>query len=194
MIVVIDNFIKDPEFLQEISDNLESIFADPGVYKWWDGWWSTEAVNITQRLIQTVWGENCPVVASYSISGIEYWTGVQTCKATDTIWENSLCLHQDKDEKLWEETGAVVGPDIGTIYYPPGQDFEGGNLEIFSEGEDSDPEVLKAKDNRLIIFPAGEYLHRVSTVTRGTRRAIAFNLWDAPPTGVASGSLVRETS
>lgn len=192
MIVVIDNFIQDPEFLREIEDNLEDIFRDPGDYKWWNGWWNSEPINITQRLIQKVWDENCPVNASYSISGIEYWTGIQSCAATDDVWQDFLILHRDKDEELWRDTKEVVGPEIGTIYYPPGQDFEGGNLEIFTDGIDSEPEVIKAKDNRLIIFPAGEYFHQVSTVTRGMRRAIAFNLWDAPPTGVASGSLIQE--
>jgi hypothetical protein len=192
MIVIIDDYIQDPVFLQEITDNLDSIFADPGVYKWWNGWWNSTPINTTQKLIDWVWSEGCPISGKWNIDGFEYWTGIQTCKSTDTIWEDHLVLHVDKDEELWENTEEVVGPVIGTIYYPPGQDFDGGNLEIFTDGTDSEPEVIKAKDNRLIIFPAGEHYHQVSTVTRGTRKAIAFNLWDTAPTGVASGSLVRE--
>ena len=192
MIVVIDNFVRDPLLLQEIEDNLDQIFRDPGAYKWWNGWWNSEPVNITQRLIQYVWQENCPVNASFSISGIEYWTGIQSCPATDDVWQDFLIMHRDKDEELWHATGEVVGPAIGTIYYPPGQDFDGGELEIYTDGRDSTPEVLKAKDNRLIIFPAGEYFHKVNIVKRGIRRAIAFNLWDEPPTGVKSGTLIQE--
>lgn len=189
MIVVIDNFIKDETFLQALKDNQDDIFRDPGVYKWWDGWWSTPPKNLTQLLINKVWTDGCPITEQFDISGIEYWTGIQS---TDGNWNDHLIMHTDKDEELWRTTGRVVGPAIGTIYYPPGQDFDGGNLEIFTDGRDSEPEVVKAKDNRLIIFPAGDYFHRVATVTRGTRRAIAFNLWDSPPTGVASGGLVRE--
>ena len=70
----------------------------------------------------------------------------------------------------------------------PGQDFDGGMLEIFSDGVD---QSQKSKP-RVCIFPAGDYFHRVATVTRGTRRAIAFNLWAGTPTGVESGDLVVE--
>ena len=180
---------EDPLFLQEIVDNQDEIFRDPGIYKWWDGWWASEPKNILQRLIHTAWVSNCPINKSFEISGIEYWTGIQS---TSEDWNDHLVMHTDKDEKLWRETGRVVGPLVGTLYYPPGQDFDGGMLEIFSDGVDAEPERVKAKDNRLIIFPAGDYFHRVATVTRGTRRAIAFNLWAGTPTGVESGDLVRE--
>ncbi len=192
MIVVIDNFIKHQWLLDEIEQNLDDMFQDPGVYKWWEGWWARDPVNTTQRLIHYVWVEECPIRDTFQISGVEYWTGRQTCAETDKRWEDNLIMHIDKDEEHWDNTDEVIGPVMGTIYYPPGQDFDGGNLEIFTDGSDNPPEVLKAKDNRLIIFEAGKYYHRVSQVTRGSRRAIAFNLWDAPPSGVASGALVQE--
>lgn len=192
MIVIIDDYIKDEALLAEIVANLDEIFADPGVYKWWRGWWSTPAKNITQRLIEHVWTNGCPITNTWSISGIEYWTGIQTCSATDEYWNDHLMIHTDKDEELWNATGVIIGPSIGTIYYPPGQDFEGGNLEIFTDGRDTEPEVIKAKSNRLIIFQAGDHLHQVAKVTRGSRKAIAFNLWDSPPSGVLSGSLKEE--
>ena len=189
MILIFDNFIKDEKFLQEISENLDDIFKDPGIYKWWDGWWVSPPKNILQRIIHSAWVTDCRIKESFEISGIEYWTGIQS---TDAKWNDHLVMHTDKDEELWNTTGKVVGPLVGTLYYPPGQDFDGGMLEIFSDGVDAEPERVKAKDNRLVIFPAGDYFHRVATVTRGTRRAIAFNLWAGTPTGVASGSLVRE--
>ena len=192
MIVIIDDYIQNEQFLAEIVENLDEIFRDPGVYKWWDGWWSTPATNITQRLIQHVWTEGCPLTNTWNISGIEYWTGIQTCSSTDEYWNDHLMIHTDKDEELWSTTGVIVGPSIGTIYYPPGQDFEGGNLEIFTDGRDTEPEVIKAKSNRLIIFQAGDHLHQVAKVTRGSRKAIAFNLWDSAPSGVLSGSLLQE--
>jgi predicted 2-oxoglutarate/Fe(II)-dependent dioxygenase YbiX len=44
----------------------------------------------------------------------------------------------------------------------------------------------------LIIFPAGKYPHKVTQVTRGTRYAIAINLWDVEPSGVSNGQMMYE--
>lgn len=189
MILIFDDFMKNELFLERMREDRDYIFRDPGVYKWWDGWWASEPKNILQYLIHHAWVTDCRIKESFVISGIEYWTGIQS---TDEKWNDHLVMHTDKDEKLWRDTGKVVGPLIGSIYYPPDQDFDGGNLEIFSDGVDSEPEVIKPKGNRLVIFPAGEYFHRVTTVTRGTRYAIAFNLWSGTPTGVESGDLVVE--
>lgn len=192
MIAIFDDYIKNEKFLKEIEDNMDDIFKDPGTYKWWGGWWTTPPKNTTQKLIDWVWSDGCPITQKWNIKGFEYWTGIQTCDKTDSKWDNNLIMHVDKDEALWEKTGEIVGPLIGTIYYPPGQDFDGGNLEIFTDGRDNEPEIVKAKDNRLIIFQAGDHYHRVSEVTRGTRKAIAFNLWEGYPTGVESGALIQE--
>ena len=69
---------------------------------------------------------------------------------------------------------------MGTIYYPVEHSFNGGFLEIYSNGTDKDPERIDAKFNRLIIFDAGEHLHRVTQVSNGVRYAIAINLWAQP--------------
>jgi len=37
MILVIDNFIKDQELLNDIASD-STFFNDPGVYYWWNGW------------------------------------------------------------------------------------------------------------------------------------------------------------
>lgn len=34
MILVIDNFIKDQDLLNDISND-DNLFSDPGVYYWW---------------------------------------------------------------------------------------------------------------------------------------------------------------
>jgi predicted 2-oxoglutarate/Fe(II)-dependent dioxygenase YbiX len=91
-------------------------------------------------------------------------------------------MHLDKDEALWKSEGVVKAPIIGTVFYPVEMDIEGGYLEIFSNGPDNEPERIQAKHNRLIIFDAGNTHHRVTTVTKGTRSAIAINLWDEAPT------------
>jgi hypothetical protein len=74
-------------------------------------------------------------------------------------------------------------PIVGTVFYPVEMDIDGGYLEIFSNGSEKQPERIRAKHNRLIIFDAGGTHHRVTEVTRGTRSAIAINLWDKKPTG-----------
>ena len=89
-------------------------------------------------------------------------------------------------------TGELSTPDIGTVYYPEQDLFEGGMLEIYSHGPDKDPERIYARPNRLVIFDAGKYYHRVSNVTSGVRKAIAINLWSTEPTGKQSGSFSIE--
>ena len=56
------------------------------------------------------------------------------------------------------------------------------NIENSNNDEYIYNEILKrTKFNRLVIFDAGQ-LHAVTPVTKGTRKAIAINLWDSPLT------------
>lgn len=192
MIAVFDNFIKDENLLNEIQQNWSHIFREHGVYKWWGGWWNTEANNTTKKIIQYVWGDHCPISGSFVIDGFEYWTGHQSASSVDDGWDDVLELHFDKDEAWFQKTGEVVSPVIGSVYYPPGQDFDGGDLAIYTGGQDSTPEIVKAKPNRFIIFQAGQDLHTVQQVTRGTRNAIAINLWENEPYSKQVGKLVIE--
>ena len=192
MIAVFDNFIKDENLLKEIQDNYQDIFKDPGNYKYWNGWWNTPANNTTKKVIEYVWGTHCPVAASYNIDGFEYWTGIQTAKNVEDGWSDNLNIHFDKDEAWWKESGEVVSPIIGSVYYPAGQDFDGGDLAVYTEGRDSTPEILKAKPNRFIVFQAGQDLHMVQQVTRGIRNAIAINLWEDEPYSKQKGLLTIE--
>ena len=41
MIAVFDNFIKDTTLLKEIEQNKTELFKEPGVFKWYDGWWNS---------------------------------------------------------------------------------------------------------------------------------------------------------
>jgi hypothetical protein len=179
MIVVIDNFVKDEMLLKDIAAD-QTFFADPGVYYYWGGWWDSSANTIKKRLIEYIWGHNCPINESFNINGFEYWTGIQTANP-EKGFKNILGNHYDKDEAWFEKTGAIVIPLIGTVYYPAGQEFEGGELAIYTDGVNSPPEIVKAKPNRLIIFGAGNYVHEVKPVTSGTRHAIAINLWENEP-------------
>ena len=192
MIAVFDNFIQDPKLLKEIRDNYSDIFKDPGKYKYWDGWWKGKPKNTTQKIIEYVWGNHCPISKIYGIDGFEYWTGIQTAKDVDTKWKDELGLHFDKDEAWHKESGEIVSPVIGSVYYPSGQDFEGGELHVYTDGTDSTPEIVKAKPNRFIIFQAGQHIHTVKTVTRDNRNAIAINLWEKEPYSKQKGLLIIE--
>lgn len=190
MIAVFDNFITDPNLLKELKED-QTFFNDPGVYYWWDAWFNSPANTLKKRLIEYIWKDNCPVRKSYNISGFEYWTGIQEADPTGGFKDN-LIIHHDKDEAWWKKTGEVVSPIIGTVYYPEQDNFEGGMLEVFTNGRDQAPERIYAKPNRLIIFDAGTVLHRVDTVTSGTRKAIAINLWEDEPYSKQVGEFAIE--
>lgn len=190
MIAVFDNFITDPDLLKEINED-QTFFNDPGVYYWWNAWFNSPADTLKKRLIEYIWKENCPIRKSYNISGFEYWTGIQTANA-ETGFKNVLANHYDKDEAWFKKTGEVVTPVIGTVYYPAGQSFEGGELAIYTDGSNNPPEIVKAKPNRLIIFGAGQHVHAVRPVTNGTRRAIAINLWEDEPYSKQVGEFAIE--
>ncbi|MDB4414428.1 2OG-Fe(II) oxygenase [bacterium] len=181
--IIIDDFIQDPDLLTRI-DKDETFFGPNGNFMWWDGWWNSSSDTIKKELIEYIWRWNDPT-QGYNIGGFEYWTGVYGPSKPN----KDLGTHYDKDELLYKETGELVTPVIGTVFYPKNVEFEGGYLEIESGGE---IERIKAKYNRLIIFPAGEYPHRVTHVTSGIRYAIAVNLWDKIPLAVKRGKMTIE--
>ena len=185
--IVMDNFIRDEKLLERIQND-ETFFSKNGQYMWWDGWWNSQADTLKKELIQYIWGENSPM-DSYSVGGFEYWTGQYGEGGVDT----KLDTHFDKDEHLFETTGELSQPMIGTVFYPLDTDFEGGYLEIES-GENGELERIKPVFNRLVIFSAGRYPHRVSPVTKGLRSAIAINLWWEAPSGLDAGKIILENS
>ena len=191
--IIIDDFIKNERLLNDISKD-DNFFGPNGDFHWWGGWFkdgdennihgSPEANTLKKQLIEEMWRWNSPWdFPRYNplyLSGVEYWTGVY---GPDKPNKN-LGNHYDKDELHFKRTGEVVKPLMGTVYYPKEMDIDGGYLEIYTNGTDSEPERIKPVYNRLIIFEAGEYVHTVTPVTRGTRYAIAVNLWSEPPVGV----------
>jgi predicted 2-oxoglutarate/Fe(II)-dependent dioxygenase YbiX len=191
--IIIDDFIKNERLLNDISKD-DNFFGPNGDFHWWGGWFkdgdennihgSPEANTLKKQLIEEIWRWNSPWdFPRYNplyLSGVEYWTGVY---GPDKPNKN-LGNHYDKDELHFKRTGEVVKPLMGTVYYPKEMDIDGGYLEIYTDGTDSEPERIKPIYNRLIIFEAGEYVHTVTPVTRGTRYAIAVNLWSEPPVGV----------
>ena len=67
MIAVFDNFIEDEKLLAEIELNKAEIFKDPGVYKWYGGWWDSPADNTVKEIIKYAWGDRCPISSIYML-------------------------------------------------------------------------------------------------------------------------------
>lgn len=183
--IVIDNFVQDEDLLNRIKDSLKEedspFWGTEGNYSWYEGWWEREPETLREELIKYMWGTNCPLNEDLSITGFEHWTGIQS--ASDKTKQDHLKQHFDKDEDLWHFTGELKRPVIGTVYYPIEHDIDGGALQVWDTYEvnfDVESDLIHPKPNRLIIFDAGQ-LHRVQQVTRGTRYAIAVNLWDYKP-------------
>ena len=182
--IIIDDFIQDKDLLKDIQTD-DTFFGPNGNFMWWNGWWNSESKSIKQRLIEYIWKLNSPT-QSYDVVGFEYWTGVYGPDKPN----KDLGGHYDKDEEQFKRTGKIVRPVIGTVYYPMDVDFEGGMLEI--EHENGDVERVQARYNRLIIFDAGNKVHKVTPVTKGTRYAIAINLWDKELLAVNEGKMTIE--
>jgi hypothetical protein len=183
--IIIDDFVQDKELLTAIREDLNKetpeFWGNYGDYSWYEGWWEREPQNLRERLIKYIYGDNCPLNYDLNIAGFEHWTGVQS--ASDKTKEDHLKQHFDKDEDLWHFTGEVRRPVLGTVYYPIEHDIDGGHLKYFDTYEvdfEVPSESIAPKPNRLVIFDAGK-LHLVEQVTRGTRYAVAINLWDYKP-------------
>jgi len=190
MITVFDNFIQDESLLKEIANEGDNFFYPTAEYKYWKGWWNKEPETVKQRLIKYIWGDNFPLNMSITVDGFEHWTGIQ--RADKDGRRNYLELHYDDDVMYRKKTGKRMFPILGCVYYPEGFEFEGGELLIYTDGEQSKPEVIKTKPNRLVIFNPGGVVHGVDEVTKGVRGAIAINAWAEEPWSVGEGHIILE--
>jgi len=180
--IIVDDFVKDDKLLKDIKND-KNFFTPNGKVMWWDGWWNSEPTTVKKRLIEVMWKYHSPwdfprYNSITGLVGFEYGTSVYGEGHSNP----GLGQYHDKDEF----------PVTGTIYYPVEHEFDGGFLEIYTNGKDKDPERIAAKFNRLVILDVGEYLHRVTDVTKGTQLAIAVNLWRMEPKAVQSGNFIIE--
>lgn len=186
MIAVFDNFIKDEQLLNDIAQAEQELFGATGAYKYWKGWWTKPASNVAQRLTQYIWGDHFPLAMdAMEVDGFEYWSGIQSAEIEGR--RDYLELHFDDDVNYRQQTGNRMFPLIGCVYYPPGAEFTGGDLAIYTNGEEDSPELIKTLPNRLVIFNPGEVVHGVTKVLTGTRKAIAINAWGQEPWSVGQG-------
>jgi pectate lyase len=188
--IIIDNFVRDLTLIEKLQS--PSLWNTYTKYLWEDKNFSADSC-VFKQLIKYIWVDNCPLNTSLEhIEGFEYWTGVyeendrkeRKDREDDTFYH--LFKHQDKDEKEWEQTGKVISPIIGTVFYPhQDNDYvKGGDLKIWETKDvpisNISFELIRPKFNRLVIFDPS-YLHAVTMVTQGFRRAIAINLWEDKP-------------
>lgn len=172
--IIIDDFIKDQSLLDEISND-PSFFGPNGNYMWWDGWWNSPADTLKKRIIEQIFKSN-PLTTSKELekikkcAGFEYWTGKYGPEETF----QDLDMHTDKDELAWDDYEKFNAPVIGCIYYPMNIPFEGGMLQL---NHGYAYETILSKFNRLIMFKTGQIEHGVTPVFKGTRHALAINLF-----------------
>lgn len=191
--IIIDDFLTDTDLLTKINNSEE--FWAPG-YSWYDKDAPTSALR--HELIHAVWDR----FDKPEFVGYEHWTGVYSGGDRREVKDYDgnfyhLKRHFDKDEDLWHDTGEVVSPAVGTIFYPCqcNDDIEGGKLIIWNTKEEAiidDYELIAPKFNRLVIFDASQ-LHGVQMVKKGTRKAIAINLWAKKPQTFQSESISQES-
>ena len=179
--IIVDNFIADMELLAKINNSEE--FWELG-YQWYKK--DAPIGALRHELIHAIWDR----FDKPEFIGYEHWVGKYSAgdrkESRDTDGNlDHLGRHFDKDEELWKNTGEVVSPVIGTIYYPckENDDIQGGKLVIWNTKDSNiteDYELIAPKYNRLIIFDASQ-LHAVQVVKKGVRKAIAINLWAKMP-------------
>jgi hypothetical protein len=207
--IVIDNFIKDDNLLQEI-DSDPNFFSKPigsggyeGKFTFWDGWWKSPANNTRKKLIKAIWENNLPIPIK-DISGFEYW--IRTYAKGDHI-----PFHFDEDIFLYKEDKIYQGSTAGCVYFPKSNaGVVGGFLEIhpttiedgtFNSLERENIEHLitpieqreriACKPNRLVIFNGGQNGHNSTPVISGNRIIFGVNIWhkDKAPRALSNGKV-----
>ncbi len=194
---IIDNFVKDRRLLNDMQDLSNKEFWHEG-YSWWHN--SSPTITLRHRLIDYMWLQG-KFELPEPLIGFEHWTGIYDAEEKISYQDHvdhshfehiqadkkgskkfALIHHYDKDEGLYNDTGEIVSPSIGCIYYPIlKQKCKGGKLRIYDaepgeQAYDAPFETVDPVPNRLIIFNPG-ILHAVEQVTKGSRFAIAINLW-----------------
>lgn len=159
--IIIDNFVRDRDLLDAVRR--EAVEMHSRDYFWKD--LEAEPVNATEQLCQLAFDNYYP---NRNYSGFEYWVNfLGPNKPKDLPW------HYDKDEFHWRETGDIICPTFGMVYYLHEEAPAGGYLEIKWGDE---VERIRAVPNRLVIFDPSVY-HRVSAV-ESDRRTLAANVWE----------------
>ena len=192
-IIIIDDFIKDPELLNQLKQ--DSVWADKVTPSKWFERYSTPT-NPFEHLINQIYNNTYPDILNPTTVGFEYW-GWHVHAG-----DEGIPIHVDHDEQKCHDTGICVCADWLTIYYPEvSDDLDGGDLHLYNKfkfdetaffNQDSDedidqrdisplggPTIISPRSNRLIIAP-GCYFHKVTPVKVGSRKSLNCNPWPKP--------------
>jgi hypothetical protein len=110
----------------------------------------------------------------YSLSnmvGFEEW-----CHIGGTTYQPPI--HQDKDERVFAQTGRTITPLCSCIYYHRVKDLKGGRLFIYGSNRTKDVKyIITPTSNTLILLDPGVW-HGVENYISGTRTTLVLNPWD----------------
>lgn len=171
--IIIDNFVQDPVFLEELRDDKWWETNTP--YTWFDKGSMSESPWLKFTRQTWLFAARFHDLGEYA--GYELWTQV--------IQNRDLGWHVDKDEHLWNTQHKLVNPTFGSIWYAHTGDVEGGFLETRNA---KGTQLIEPVPNRLIIHhPAQD--HMVHKCTSGVRRSFLTNLWKEKPSAENFGSV-----
>lgn len=163
--IIVDNFIQDPQFLSVLRDDKYWQINTP--YTWFDR--SSLSHSPWLKLTRQIWLFAGRFHNLGEYTGYELWSQV--------IQDRELGWHVDKDEHVWQTQNRVVSPIFGSIYYAHAEYVRGGFLETRNE---YGSQLIEPVPNRLIIHHPAQ-THMVHKCTAGLRRSFLTNLWAEKP-------------
>lgn len=171
--IVIDDFIKDTELLDEIAKDVSFFPETMGLgekiatelnsyhyeqascfapYMFWDGWWRSSANTLKKRVIKTIWETNLPCNLD-EVAGFEYWTRTYTAG-------QYLDIHVDEDTFLYAKDKTYSGPETGCVYYGV-DNTDGGFLEIHKTPIPNGTYMALEKENIKSYLSADDDIERI---------------------------------
>lgn len=170
--IIVDNFVQDDVFLATLRDDRYWQTNTP--YTWFDKNSLSESPWL--KLTRQIWLFAARFHDLGTYEGYEIWTQV--------IQDRELGWHVDKDEHKWRETGEIINPILGSIYYAHSEHVEGGFLETRNK---YGAQLVEPVPNRLVIHHPSQD-HMVHRCTAGVRRSFLTNLWEIKPSEQNFGS------
>jgi len=175
--IIVDNVIQDSKVLKKFSD--AQLWTDCDNDTTLDGPRKVVQTNTeTGTKLKDAWEfisfylYDIPSLdlPSYGATEIEYWANVLSPRA-------ELEWHQDKREDLMIESGTLVHPLVGVIWYGYPHEVLGGYLEIKNHSDrQEEVERIQPVYNRAVVFDPTQW-HRVAPIVEGERFGFQLNLW-----------------
>jgi len=157
MLIVADN-VLDAQSLWEVQDYYKPVSSR--YIHWVDGTLK-EMIELQSPLSEILSIAACVFDLS-NMSGVEQWAH----DGTKPDW------HVDKDEVLFNRTGALATPLCSIVFYASVNSLVGGKFM-------TDDVTVTPKTNRMLAFGPGVH-HGVEDFT-GVRVAVAINAWATKP-------------